>query len=102
MALQTLRSKKEIKARIAAEKKQRKTIPERSFFGSNNWEVSDNQVAALQWVLDNYDLQDVKDKIEETYNQYDETSEDFTDSDYEDMGNAVSPYEWAINDRDEF
>src|ERR1700681_1592261 len=99
---QELRTKKEIKAKIASEKKQRKTLPERSMFGDNNWETIDNNVAALNWVLDNYDLYDVKDKIEDVYAEYDETSEEFQDSDYEKMGNAVSPYEWAINDRDDF
>ena len=102
MALQTLKTKKEIKAKIAAEKKQRKTLPERSFFGGNNWQLIENNIAALEWVLDNYDLELVKDKIEDTYDQYDETSEEFTDSDYEEMSDAVTPYEWAIGDREDF
>jgi len=102
MALQALKTKKEIKAKIAAEKKQRKTLPEHSFFGTNNHTLIDNNIAALEWVLDNYDLESVKDKIEDTYNEYDETSEEFTDSDYEEMSDAVTPYEWAIGDREDF
>lgn len=102
MALQALKTKKEIKAKIAEEKKQRKTLPERSSFGGNNWKLIENNIAALEWVLDNYDLQSVKDRIEDTYNEYDETSEDFTDSDYEEMSDAVTPYEWAIGDREDF
>lgn len=97
-----LKTKKEIKAKMVSEKKTRKTLPEYSVFGSNNWKTIDDNVEALQWVLDNYDLGSVKDRIEDTYDQFDESDPDFSDSDYEDMSNAVTPYEWAIGDREDF
>jgi hypothetical protein len=102
MSLQSLKSKKEIKAKIAEEKKQRKALPEHSYFGTNNWKLVETNIAALEWVLDNYDLQSVKDQIEDTYDQFDESDPDFDESDYEDMSNAVTPYEWAIGDREDF
>jgi hypothetical protein len=102
MSLQVLKTKKEIKAKIASEKKLRKTLPESSAFGSNNWQVIDDNIDALQWVLDNYDLDSVKDKIEEEYDGFDESDPDFDDGDYEDMNNAVAPYEWALGDREDF
>ena len=102
MSIQILKTKKEIKAKIAEEKKSRKTLPERSFFGTNNWELIENNIAALEWVLDNYDVELVKEKIEEVYDEYDETSDEFEDSDYEEMTDAVTPYEWALGDREDF
>ena len=99
---QALKSKKEIKAKIAEEKKARKTLPEYSAFGNNNWRTIDNNIAALEWVLDNYDLFTVKDRIEDTYDQFDESDPDFSDADYEEMSDAVTPYEWAIGDREDF
>jgi len=102
MSIQILKTKKEIKAKIASEKKQRKTLPERSFFGTNNHELIDNNIAALEWVLDNYDVDLVKNKIDEIYDGFDETSDEFEDEDYEEMSDAVTPYEWAIGDREDF
>lgn len=102
MSLQTLKSKKEIKAKIVEEKKQRKNLPERSFFGTNNWQLLENNIVALEWILDNYDIGSVKDKIEDIYDQYDESDPDFQDSDYEEMSDAVTPYEWVIGDREDF
>lgn len=102
MEIQTLKTKKVIKAKIAEEKKQRKTLPERSFFGGNNYKLIDNNIAALEWVLDNYYVDLVKAKIEEVYGEYDESSDEFEDSDYEEMSDAVTPYEWAIGDREDF
>lgn len=100
--VKVLKSKKEIKAKMVSEKKTRKTLPEYSAFGSNNWKTIDDNVEALQWVLDNYDLGSVMDRIEDTYDQFDESDPDFSDSDYEEMSNAVAPYEWAIGDREDF
>ena len=102
MSIQVLKTKKEIKAKIAEEKKNRKTLPEHSYFGTNNWKLIEANIAALEWVLDNYDIELIKEKIEETYDEYDETSEEFEDSDYEEMTDAVTPYEWAIGDREDF
>jgi hypothetical protein len=100
--VQVLKTKKEIKAKITSEKKSRKTLPEYSAFGSNNWKYIDDNIEALQWVLDNYDLASVEDKIEDIYDQFDESDPEFSDSDYEEMSNAVTPYEWAIGDREDF
>lgn len=97
-----LKSKKEINAKITAEKKSRKTLPEHSAFGDNNWERIDKSIVALEWVLDNYDVFDVEEKIDEEYGYWDESDPDFSDSDYEDMSNAVQPYQWAIGVVDDF
>jgi bisphosphoglycerate-independent phosphoglycerate mutase (AlkP superfamily) len=97
-----LRTKKEIKAKIAEEKKERKTLPERSMFGDNNWERIDANLEVLEWALKEYDLDEIKEALEREYSNWDESDPDFDDSDYEDMRNAVQPYQWLIGEIDEF
>lgn len=84
-----LRTEDEIKRQIAGLEKMKETLPEKSFFGDNNWEKIDAQIAVLK-----------SEKEPDDYYQ-DEHSEDYQDGDNDLYFEADRAYQWLHGDEDE-
>ncbi len=64
-----MRTNKEIKKKIKELQKERRKLPQYSFFGDDNWGTLDKQIEVLEGILDkSIDADDELEKMKDYYN----------------------------------
>jgi len=93
-----MRTITEIKKKIEELKKERKTLPQYSMFGTPNWLLMDINIRILEDVIKNKQSQTfLEEKLDNLIEEY---GGNFPDDDTQDYA-KMNTYDWLLEQRDE-